>query len=121
MRTPAVRSEMSAAEIPSVVERTRGIDAGTTVVAAHFLGDTAVCVLGEEVLLFAPPDREPERVAVHAGAILASASDGERILTGGDDGQVMATAAARAPSLIAADAKKRWIDHLAIGPGPHGA
>jgi WD40 repeat protein len=114
---------MSAAEIPSVAELTRSIDAGTTVVAAHFLGDTAVFVLGEEVLLFAPApaDREPERVAVHGGAILASASDGERILTGGDDGQVMATGADRAASLIAADAKKRWIDHLAIGPGPHGA
>jgi WD40 repeat protein len=121
MGTPAEQSEMSAAEIPSVAERTRGIDAGTTVVAAHFLGDTAVFVLGEEALLFAPPDREQERVAVHGGAILASASDGERILTGGDDGRVVATGIDRVASLIAADAKKRWIDHLAIGPGTHGA
>jgi hypothetical protein len=112
---------MSAAEIPSVAERTRSIDAGPTVVAAHFLGDTAVFVLGEEALLFAPDDREPERIAVHGGAVLASASDGERIFTGGDDGKVVATGAGHAASLIAADAKKRWIDHLAIGPGPHGA
>ena len=37
--------------IPSVVERTRPVKAGAPVVAAHFLGGTAVFVLGEEALL----------------------------------------------------------------------
>ena len=36
-------------------------------------------------------DGEPRRVAVHGGAILAAAADGERIVTGGDDGKVVAT------------------------------
>ena len=36
-------------------------------------------------------DGAPERIAVHGGGILATASDGERILTGGDDGNVVAT------------------------------
>jgi WD40 repeat protein len=104
------------ADVPSLAERARAVAAGTSVVGAHFLGDTAVFVLGEEVLLFVPPEGEPERVAVHAGAILASACDGQRIITGGDDGKVMATGADRAVSQVAADAKRRWIDHLALGP-----
>lgn len=101
---------------PSVAERARIIAAGTTVVGAYFLGDTAVFVLGEEALLFVPEEGEPKRVAVHAGAILASACDGNRILTGGDDGKVVATAADLSSSAVASDAKRRWIDHLAIGP-----
>jgi hypothetical protein len=39
----------------SVVERTRSIDAGGAVFAAHFLDRTAVFVLGEETLVFAEP------------------------------------------------------------------
>ena len=42
------------ADIPSVVERMRPLDAEAPVVAAHFLGQTAVFVLGEEALLFVP-------------------------------------------------------------------
>ena len=58
-------------DIPSVVERTRPIKAGAPVVAAHFLGQTAVFVLGEEALLFVPNAGEPRTVAVHGGAILS--------------------------------------------------
>ena len=42
--------------IPSVVARTRPVTAGAPVVAAHFLGDAAVFVLGEEALLLVPRD-----------------------------------------------------------------
>jgi WD40 repeat protein len=100
----------------SVADRARLIAAGAPVVAAHFLGDVPVFVLGEEALLFAPKGDEPERVAVHGGAILAVASDGERILTGGDDGNIVATRRDRTHEVVAADAKRRWIDHVALGP-----
>jgi WD40 repeat protein len=100
----------------SVADRARPIAAGVPVVAAHFLGDIPVFVLGEEALLFAPRDGEPERIAVHGGGILAAASDGERILTGGDDGTVVATRRDRAHEVVATDAKRRWIDHVALGP-----
>ncbi len=99
----------------SVVERTRAVAAGGAVVGAHFLGRTAVFVLGEEALLFAEPDGEERRMAVHDGAILASASDGARIVSGGDDGKVVATDAGSS-RVIAADPKRRWIDHVALGP-----
>ncbi len=103
---------------PSVAERARLFAAGAPVVAAYFLGDVPVFVLGEEALLFVPREGEPERVAVHGGGILAAASDGERILTGGDDGTVVATRADRSHEVVATDAKRRWIDHVA--PGPDG-
>ena len=100
----------------SVVDRTRPVAAGAPVVAAHFLGRTAVFVLGEEALLFVEPQAEPRRVAVHGGAILATAADGERVVSGGDDAKVMATNAKGEASMLATDAKHRWIDHVALGP-----
>jgi hypothetical protein len=103
-------------DIPSVVERTRPVKAGAGVVGAHFLGDTAVLVLGEEALILAPRAGEPRTVAAHDGAILCSSADADRIVTGGDDGKVVATGADGERSVIATDAKGRWIDHVAAGP-----
>ena len=71
----------------SVVERTRRYGADGTIVAAHFLGASAIFVVGEEALLLAR-DGEARRIRIHAGAVLASAADGERIVTGGDDGEI---------------------------------
>jgi hypothetical protein len=101
--------------IPSVVDRVRRLDAGAPVIDAHFLGRVPVFVLGEEALLFAGED-EPRRVGAHGGGILASAADGSRIVTGGDDGKVVVTDAAGESSTVAADAKRRWIDRVALGP-----
>jgi WD40 repeat protein len=99
----------------SVVDRTRHHGADGSIVAAHFLGDTAVFVLGDESLLLVR-ESEPRRVAIHGGAVLASAADGARVVTGGDDGIVAATDATGAVTRIAADPRHRWIDHVAIGP-----
>ena len=103
------------AQIPSVVERTRPLKADAAVVAAHFLGQIAVFVLGEEVLLFLSPAGEARTIPVHGGAILASAADASRIVTGGDDGKVVATDADGKSITLASDAKQRWIDHVAAG------
>jgi WD40 repeat protein len=101
--------------IPSLADRVRKIEAGAAVVGVHFFGRTPVFVLGDEALLFAPEQGE-RRVAVHGGAILASASDGARIVTGGDDGKLAATDADGAHEITASDDKKRWIDQVALGP-----
>jgi len=100
----------------SVVERTRALDAGGAVIAAHYLGRTAAFVLGEETVVLAAPKGEPRRVAVHGGAILASATDGEILLTGGDDGKLVATDVSGTFEVRATDPKHRWIDHVALGP-----
>ena len=99
----------------SVVERTRAVAAGGAVADAHFLNRTAVFVLGEEALVFAEPEGELRRMDVHGGVILTTASDGERIVSGGDDGKVVTTDLGSS-RVLATDAKHRWIDHVALGP-----
>lgn len=106
----------SRADTVSIADRTHPVAAGAPVVAAHFLRHTAVFVLGEEALLFVEPEGEPRRVAVHGGAVLATAADKQRIVTGGDDGKVVATNAKGESEIIATDPKHRWIDHVALGP-----
>jgi WD40 repeat protein len=106
----------SGSDTVSVVERTRPLAIGGGIVAAHFLGHTAAFVLGEAAIVLAPPDGEPRRVAVHDGAILATAADDRRVVTGGDDGKIAATDADGASSVVASDPKQRWIDHVALGP-----
>jgi WD40 repeat protein len=101
----------------SVVNRTRPIAVDGAVVGAHFLGRTAAFVLGEEAIVLASPDREPQRIVLHGGAILATAADGERLVSGGDDGKLIATDTSGATRILDTDPKRRWIDHVAIGPG----
>ena len=104
----------TSAPIASVIERTRLVAAGAPVADAHFLGAQAAFVLGDEVL-FVAPDGSERRVANDNG-ILASASDGRRIVIGGDDGKVIAISADGSIETTAADPKGRWIDRVALGP-----
>src|SRR5271155_5669936 len=119
-RTPRGKRQMamadSRANTASIVDRIHPVTAGAPVVAARFLGHTAVFVLGEEALLLVGPKGKPQRVAVHGGAILATAADGERVVSGGDDGKVVATDAKGETRTLATDAKHRWIDHIALAP-----
>jgi len=100
--------------IPSLAERARQVSAGAPVVGLHFFGATPVFVLGEEELLFA--GEAERRVKVHSGAILASASDEARIVTGGDDGTLVETGRDGEHRVLATDDKKRWVDQVALGP-----
>src|SRR5262245_7792521 len=100
--------------VPSLADRVRSVNAGASIVSVHFLGPVPVFVLGEEALLFAGDDGE-RRVVIHAGAILNSVSDGKRIISGGDDGKLIETTEG-AHNELAKDEKKRWIDHVALGP-----
>jgi WD40 repeat protein len=77
---------------------------------------TAGFVLGEQAIVLAGPGRETLRVEVHGGAILSSASQANRVFTGGDDGKVMVTDVNGTVDIVATDSKRRWIDHVATGP-----
>ncbi|HEV2630098.1 MAG TPA: WD40 repeat domain-containing protein [Pseudolabrys sp.] len=105
---------MSSTAIPSLTDRVRHIATETPIVGVHFFGRAPVFVLGEEHLLFAGDD--DKRVPVHGGGILVSAADATRVVTGGDDGKLMATNAGGETRELAADDKKRWIDQVALGP-----
>lgn len=106
---------MAEAPIPSLADRVRPVKAEAAIVGVHFFKSTPVFVLGEEALLYLRGQDE-DRVAIHGGGILASASDGERIVTGGDDGKLVATDIDGEHEVIATDEKKRWIDQVALGP-----
>ena len=100
--------------IPSLADRVRPISAGSPVVDVHFITATPTFVLGEEALLFVGDSER--RVSIHGGAILASASDGARVVTGGDDGNLIETGVDGQHRKLASDNKKRWIDQVALGP-----
>lgn len=109
-------TDLSRPATASIATRTRFVRAGGAIVGAHFLDETAVFVLGEEAAILVPKEGEERRLALHGGAILASAGDGQRIVTGGDDGKVMLIEGDGVPKSLAADPEKRWIDQVALGP-----
>ncbi len=55
----------------------------------HFLGPRAAFVGGEENVALVDAKGEISTVAVHGGGILSAASDGKRLVMGGDDVKVV--------------------------------
>lgn len=98
----------------SLTKRTHRLDVRLPVVAVAFMKETVAFVLGEEAVLLVADNAEPRRVVMHGGGILCAACDGARIVTGGDDGQVMALDAAGAATHVATDDRHRWIDRVAL-------
>ncbi|KIZ45688.1 WD40 repeat domain-containing protein, partial [Rhodopseudomonas palustris] len=105
-----------APSIASVTDRVRPIAIGAPVIAVHFLGDKAVFFGAEETATLVDASGETATVPLHGGAILCSASDGKSIVSGGDDGKVASLDANGAVNVIATDAKRRWIDNVALHP-----
>jgi len=104
------------ASIASVTDRVRPLALGMTVASVHFLGERACFVGTEENVAIADANGEPSRTAVHGGAILCAAADGDRIVMGGDDGKLVAFNAKGEIALLATDPKRRWIDNVALHP-----
>lgn len=102
--------------IVSVTDRVKPLALGAPVMAAHFLGETAVFLHEEEAATFVGANEEMRRVDLHGGAILCAASDGKRVVSGGDDGKVVSINAQGDSVVIATDAKRRWIDNVAAHP-----
>ncbi|GAB1715101.1 MAG: WD-40 repeat-containing protein [Nitrobacter sp.] len=102
--------------ITTVGERVRPLAIGTPVAAVYFIGDRAAFVGDEETITLVSGDGEKVAATVHGGAILSSISDGKRIITGGDDGKVVALDMKGESSVLVTDAKRRWIDNVAVHP-----
>jgi len=105
-----------AGSIASVTDRVRPVAISGGVGAAHFLGDTAVFVGAEETVTLVSASGETASVALHGGGILSAVTDGKRLLTGGDDGHVKLLDASGKVETFATDAKRRWIDNVALHP-----
>jgi WD40 repeat protein len=102
--------------IASVTDRVRPLAIGMPVTAVHFLGDHAAFVGAEESVALVNAADEVSKVEVHSGGILCAASDGARLVTGGDDGKLVALDKKGEVTLLATDPKRRWIDNVALHP-----
>jgi WD40 repeat protein len=91
----------------------RRLALGAAATSALWIGEEAAFTLGDGGVVFASREGESRRFEVHDGAILSAAlqPDGKRIVTGGDDGRLKATAADGVTECIAELGK--WIDHVA--------
>jgi WD40 repeat protein len=106
----------NSASIASVTDRVRPVKIGAPVTAVHFLGENAAFVGTEENVFLVSGQGDVTPVAVHNGGILCAASDGSRLVMGGDDGRLVSLDAKGEVALLATDAKRRWIDNVALHP-----
>jgi WD40 repeat protein len=104
----------SQGSIASVTDRVKPVAIGGSVTAVHFLGDRAAFVGAEESVSLVDGQGEISKVDVHSGGILCAASDGARIVLGGDDGKLVALNNKGEVALLATDPKRRWIDNVAL-------
>src|SRR3954454_7629325 len=112
----AFDSSGEAASIVSVTDKVKPVSLGIAVAAVHYLGDRAAFVGTEESVAVVDGEGEISKVDVTGGGILSAVSDGARIVIGGDDGKVTALDKAGAVSVLVTDAKRRWIDNVAVHP-----
>ena len=99
----------------SLAQNLQSFDAGAHVVAAAFLDEAPALALADGGALVGEPD--DRKVEAHPdAAILMAVCDGKTLLTGGDDGRVVAIGADAAAREIANE-KGRWIDALAMRGG----
>ncbi len=106
----------NSASIVSLTDRVRPVKIGAPVTSVHFLGDNAAFVGAEESVFLVNGQSEISPVAVHSGGVLCAASDRMRIVTGGDDGKLVALDLKGEVTLLATDPKRRWIDNVALHP-----
>jgi WD40 repeat protein len=104
-----------AAKAESLAGLMRPVEAGAHVVAATFLGEVAAFALGDGNVVLAGTSSS-ERVPLHPDAgILAAVGDGERLVTGGDDGRVVRLDSAGKAETLAETGG--WVDAVALGLG----
>jgi len=100
--------------VASVTDRVLKVDLKAPATAVHFIGDVAAFVNGEESVVLVDDKANATPLNVHGGGILCAASDGKRLVTGGDDGKVVAIDAKGTIETLATDARHRWIDNVAV-------
>jgi WD40 repeat protein len=100
--------------IVSVTDKVRPVNIGAPVSSVQFLGDKAAFVGAEENVYLVNAQGDVSRVAVHSGGILCAITDGTRLVMGGDDGKLVGLDGSGEVKLLATDAKRRWIDNVAL-------
>ena len=101
--------------LTSLTDQVLPVQAGAEVTGLAWLGRTAAFALADGTVLLADGEADPRRVSAHPeGAILVAAGDDKRIVTGSDDGRVVATRADGTSKELAQSSG--WIDALALHP-----
>ena len=96
-----------APSIASMTDQVKPLPLGMAVASAHFLGDTAYFVGTEEKVALVSDNGEISPIAVHGGAILCAASDGKRIVMGGDDDRYVFQGV---HMMLEGDHQRKWKD-----------
>ncbi|MCX7898663.1 MAG: WD40 repeat domain-containing protein [Methylocystis sp.] len=100
----------------TLTDKVDSLALGEAIVSAAFLDDESVFALADGTLRFGD-GAQGKRVPAHPDAgLLVAACDGKRLVTGGDDGRVVATNADGTSETIA-DEKGKWIDAVALHDG----
>lgn len=95
----------------SLTSHVAPLESGVHAVLAAFIGGAPVLALANGEVLFADTG---ERTAAHPeGAILVASADRKRLLTGGDDGLVVATNPDGSVEILG-DEGAKWIDAVAL-------
>lgn len=102
------------ASVTSITDRVRKVDLGAPISAAYYLGPNVVFVGAEEQVMLVDAEGAIKPVAASGGGVLCSTSDGKRVVLGGDDGKLVAIDAKGETQVLATDAKRRWIDNVAL-------
>ena len=91
----------------------RFLDLGAATTTAHWIGKVANFTLGDGAIFRSAPDSVSDRIAVHDGAILAACAhpDREHLLSGGDDGRLVAVGQTGEVRLLL-QTRGKWVDHI---------
>jgi hypothetical protein len=104
---------MTAGTAPSLTQAIAPLDLGAHVTGIGWLKGTAAIALGDGAVILVK-DGATHRIEVHpGGGILTAAGNGERFVTGGDDGRVAVTGPDGSTTTLA-EAKNAWIDAIAV-------
>src|SRR5690349_7274611 len=108
------RDLMPTSALSSLSDKVAPLSLDAHVLACVWLGRVPAFALGDGTAVLAEIG-ENRRVVLHPNAgMLAAASDGRRLVTGGDDGRVMALETSGAAALLGETAGG-WIDAVATG------
>lgn len=103
-------AKQTSAPVSSLIKRIVPIEAGANVVGGVFIKEVASFALADGTLVFHDGEGS-RRVTPHPdAAILQTATDGQRVITGGDDGRVVATDAAGVSTELGK--VSGWVDAL---------
>jgi len=101
---------------PSLTSHVAALEPGEHVLAAHFLKDVPALALSDGTVALVRADGIARVAAQPDSGILVGAGGVDRLVTGGDDGRVVAIRADGAMEQLGLAKGVAWIDALAVHP-----